>query len=72
MQLGHCACESNIVLTQDCNAAQALCLWEQQSFLWGALTYAGVHMHETIDLKYTPKHVLVMMQKSPPKQGFCL
>ena len=23
-------------------------------------------------LKYTPKHILVMMQKSPPKQGFCL
>ena len=23
-------------------------------------------------LKYTPKHILVKMQNSPPKQGFCL
>ena len=23
-------------------------------------------------LKYTPKHISAMMQKSSPKQGFCL
>ena len=38
----------------------------------GALRYAGVHMHEKKVLKYTPKHILVKMQNSPPKHRFCL
>ena len=30
----------------------------------------GAHVHKTMVLKYTPKHFLIMMQKSRPKQGF--
>ena len=40
----------------------------------GPLIYTGVQMcaqNINFEIRYTPKHILVVMQNSPHKQGFC-